>query len=381
VFRPLKTILRPTLKTLDSSSHVTAASRRVIWVEYAKAIGIILVVYGHAARGAQAAGIYPDEHRFVFVDSVIYSFHMPLFFFLSGLFFTSSIAKRGPLRFIANKFDSLFYPYALWSVLQGSIEVLLSHWTNSHASATDVAQFLWSPRAQLWFLYALLSVSILAALLLQARSTQRSVWIMLGAMVAFIFRDYSLGCLPVAYVMTYFVFFMMGVCFEGSQVADWIDRKRWSLVVPTVTMFVLAQGAYHFVLGLTYRTGNFLALVLAMISLVAMVTICMCLSDRQRPLLAVIGSASLVIYLLHILVASGTRILFASVLHYRSLPAILTVSTLFGVLIPLAVFRQTEKGSLRFLFAAPARISLENMLQSRVVRLARASSRDAAGNT
>jgi len=58
-----------------------------MWVEYAKAIGIVLVVYGHSARGAQAAGLFANEHLFAVVDSIIYSFHMPLFFFLSGLFF------------------------------------------------------------------------------------------------------------------------------------------------------------------------------------------------------------------------------------------------------------------------------------------------------
>ena len=60
---------------------------RNVWVDYAKAIGIILVVYGHVARGVFNAGLPMDEARFVLVDSIIYSFHMPLFFFLSGLFF------------------------------------------------------------------------------------------------------------------------------------------------------------------------------------------------------------------------------------------------------------------------------------------------------
>lgn len=43
------------------------------WVDIAKGIGIILVVMGHANCPEIPHGI-------------IYSFHMPLFFFLSGLF-------------------------------------------------------------------------------------------------------------------------------------------------------------------------------------------------------------------------------------------------------------------------------------------------------
>jgi len=55
-----------------------------IWVDYFKAIGIILVVYGHSARGLHAAHLPFDQDMFMAFDAAIYSFHMPLFFFISG---------------------------------------------------------------------------------------------------------------------------------------------------------------------------------------------------------------------------------------------------------------------------------------------------------
>lgn len=58
---------------------------RLDWVDLSKAIGIILVVYGHVARGLDSAGM--TFALFKSVDSIIYSFHMPLFFVLSGFFF------------------------------------------------------------------------------------------------------------------------------------------------------------------------------------------------------------------------------------------------------------------------------------------------------
>lgn len=62
-------------------------NKRLDWIDKAKGIGIILVVYGHVARGIFNAGIPMNEKSFGIIDSVIYSFHMPLFFFLSGFFF------------------------------------------------------------------------------------------------------------------------------------------------------------------------------------------------------------------------------------------------------------------------------------------------------
>ena len=87
---------------------------RTEWVDYAKAIGIILVVYGHVARGVKEAGYNFSDSLFTLVDSFIYSFHMPLFFFLSGLFFYQSFIKRGFLDLTLNKIDTIVYPYILW---------------------------------------------------------------------------------------------------------------------------------------------------------------------------------------------------------------------------------------------------------------------------
>jgi len=133
------------------------------WAGYAKAIGIILVVYGHVARGLVNAGLPMDKHWFELVDSVIYTFHMPLFFFLSGLFFYDSLVKRGTTGMIVNKIDTIIYPYIIWSLLQGFTEVSLSHYTIGHVTPGQVLSFAWQPRAQFWFLFALFQISVVCS--------------------------------------------------------------------------------------------------------------------------------------------------------------------------------------------------------------------------
>ncbi|MEY8214537.1 MAG: acyltransferase family protein, partial [Colwellia sp.] len=71
-----------------------SSTERFEWVDYAKAIGIFLVVYGHVSRGLVSAGLMADSTLYQYADSVIYSFHMPLFFFLSGLFLVSSFKSK-----------------------------------------------------------------------------------------------------------------------------------------------------------------------------------------------------------------------------------------------------------------------------------------------
>ncbi|GIM30163.1 O-acetyltransferase [Clostridium polyendosporum] len=72
-------------------------TQRLDWIDMAKGLGMILVMITHAP--------IPDQFK-----QIIYTFHMPLFFFLSGYLF--SISKYNSfLAFFKRKFKSLVIPY------------------------------------------------------------------------------------------------------------------------------------------------------------------------------------------------------------------------------------------------------------------------------
>lgn len=62
--------------------------QRVAFLDYAKAIGIILVVLGHVIN--TQGNILPSGK---IVLQYIYSFHMPLFFIISGIIIGNKINK------------------------------------------------------------------------------------------------------------------------------------------------------------------------------------------------------------------------------------------------------------------------------------------------
>lgn len=72
--------------------------KRLPYIDIAKGIGILLVALAHNGTAAYA----PFLHHW------IYSFHMPLFFFLSGMFFKPDISFLDLLR---RRFDSLLKPF------------------------------------------------------------------------------------------------------------------------------------------------------------------------------------------------------------------------------------------------------------------------------
>ena len=85
-------------------SEINAEStKRFIWIDYAKAIGIFLVVFGHTAIPG-------------YLYNAIFSFHMPLFFFISGYLF--SFKKYGSYKyFLSKKIKQIVIPYFYFNII------------------------------------------------------------------------------------------------------------------------------------------------------------------------------------------------------------------------------------------------------------------------
>ncbi len=143
----------------DQLRHTVNTRHQVRWVDIAKAIGISLMVFGHVWRGMAGARVGAGARSipiFAAIDLVIYSFHMPLFFFLSGLFIQQSV-KKSSAAFFGHKLRTIAYPYALWSILQCLAASLVVGYTNSRIPPIDVIRGLAiHPYMQFWFLYVLM---------------------------------------------------------------------------------------------------------------------------------------------------------------------------------------------------------------------------------
>lgn len=63
--------------------------KRIEYIDLAKAIAILLMVLGHCA----------SLNDIPLIRSVIYSFHMPLFFIISGYFFKTLALKEGVIKY------------------------------------------------------------------------------------------------------------------------------------------------------------------------------------------------------------------------------------------------------------------------------------------
>lgn len=139
--------------------RATAQAGRVEYVDIAKGIGITLVVMGHN----DFALISPFAHKF------IYSFHMPLFFFMSGMFFKPDIPF---LTFVHQRFNRVLRPFLFMilfiffaSISFSKVGILEAGRRLLKALYATGAYIDW---VQLWFLPHLFAASLSAFLFVHA---------------------------------------------------------------------------------------------------------------------------------------------------------------------------------------------------------------------
>ncbi len=298
---------------------------RLDWVDTARGIGIILVVYGHALRGHVTAGAFDPAWHGDVQDAVIYSFHMPLFFFLAGLFVRRSLAKGADV-FLREKAVTLVYPYFLWSVVSVALAVLAAGAVNSPKSI-DAILTLWAiPVYQYWFLYALIICQVLA-LMSQADWRITAIFCVISALGI---GASGLGMLTIA--ISFYLYLGAGILMAPHLAT--IQRKR--NVVLVVALLAAAAFAVSFLMGETIGRGRMLDVSRALLGIVATVGVAMLIAPWSRGL-ALLGTASMAIYVLHTIFSAGLRMALLAIGYSNNLVA-LVLGTLIGLAGPLLVW-------------------------------------------
>lgn len=81
------------------------AASRHDWIDSLKFLGMFYIYISHF--GADAGKIYP----------FVFSFHVPLFFFISGLVCPSVKSNEDVFRNIKKAFNSIIIPYFIFSII------------------------------------------------------------------------------------------------------------------------------------------------------------------------------------------------------------------------------------------------------------------------
>ena len=135
-----------------------------------KVITVVLVVLAHITIFFSLdGGVFPASANIVlhYTTKVIYSFHMQLFFFLSGAIFKCCIQNekyKRILPFIINKAKRLMLPYIVWGCLYVAPIVTLLGITDVSFGEYVLKGILCNGDSRhLWYLWALFFIFIIAS--------------------------------------------------------------------------------------------------------------------------------------------------------------------------------------------------------------------------
>ena len=321
------------------------APRRDDSLDIAKGIGILLVVIGHVFDGLVASSYFPASLQWPsLVILVIYLFHMPLFFVISGHLASGKFRPAGVT--IARMLPTIVYPYFLWSTVQSLVMIYLSKFTTSHIPVSSLYRILWNPVIPFWFLYALF-LCHLGYLVIRkwphwAQLTIAAIAFLAPQFFLSFFGSHQLTIVPET--TRSFLYFILGV----TTVPLVKQLGRWTAIASTVLFALLTY---------VYNQAQFVGAA----AWPAAVPACICgilatlawsrmLASRSavnhgRPgriarTLAFWGRYSMSIYVLHIFFTAGLRIAlkrFAS--HPTPLATVLEIAvpTVLGIALPLAI--------------------------------------------
>lgn len=130
---------------------VAASPSRIHWIDYAKALGIVLVVLGHVLIGFKYAAIAKVPVAAEAVIYFIYTFHMPLFFLLSGVVFPISKDKSFQ-GFLKSSLINIFVPYLIWNFIFALLKNVSPSPVNVPVGLSDIPYVILHPVQHFWFL-------------------------------------------------------------------------------------------------------------------------------------------------------------------------------------------------------------------------------------
>jgi fucose 4-O-acetylase-like acetyltransferase len=342
-------------KDLFNARYILSTSR-LAWIDYTRGICIILVCYRHCFDGLKEAHLPVADFPLLQILNVcFYSFRMPLFFIISGLFVSRSLLKKGLQDYTWSRFAVVFYPLVIWGSLQITLQLLLKNYVNGKPVPFDYVNLIIYPRnptnnQQFWYLNALFFVGAFYAFFkIVFRFTLRHQLILglvLYTVAGFLgYKGLSFYIFPD--IFHFYIYFCI-----GDIISSFIFKKETTAVILS-PRWLLASAVFCIAMQTIFTSVNmrhaddnyinvnmtYLFLPISLSGCALMIQIAQLLQKKDIfKWLRVVGYHSLYIYLMHLMLIAAVRIALVRVLHITYIPLIMFIAISMGVIVPIFVY-------------------------------------------
>lgn len=202
---------------------------RLKYIDTLRGIAILLVVIGHAIGGVPVEYGGGSENL---VWKIIYSFHMPLMFIVSGMVVRDweTVSRERVFDRIHKNIFGIYIPYLIWGYVYWAVSVLV-YSGDYTGTVGDGLRLPWDNAAwpMGWFLlvlFAIKMIDIVLQVVLSWIASNRRVYaeLLLWAVAFLVFRDTEIWLW--ANVVKYGLFFTIGRGLRQSKLTDGLERVR-----------------------------------------------------------------------------------------------------------------------------------------------------------
>lgn len=319
--------------------------KRIIWIDVAKAIGIILVVIGHA--------LTPKTY----IHRIIYQFHMPLFFMISGYLFNES--KINKLTFL-KKVKSLYVPY----ISVNLIAIILLSFNTLNIKKIILVLLMVEKHdifGATWFLASLFYISImmyiiysiLISLKLEKNNYIYIIIIILFTMLGFLIPVKSHHIFVTLLGMAYYIsgYLLKKINFIDKIINLKISKKIFIIIICFILLIIISPKNY-----VSFSKGIYASPVLTLISSISGCLLVIIISKllSKNMFLNYIGKRSIDIMIWHFVAFKIVTLIQISIYkldfsilkfhpYYDNSKIWVYVLIIFGIFIPLFISYIKEK--------------------------------------
>lgn len=319
--------------------------QRIVFIDIAKAVCIILVVIGHYFPG-NSPGWYVTIH------DIIYTFHMPLFMFASGYVYIATKKDIPYGQFILKKVRRLMVPYFVTSIIVISIKLLTQGGmsVDHPVTAMSYVHMLYLPEAGyfLWFIWALWWMFVLVPLFKTAKS--RLILFLIGLVLHYVALPLP-GEFCIEQFKNMLVFFMLGVvAFENGYLHSAVKTFRWRQTMIAILLFIILQ-SIKFGTGMHNGVTAVVNVLLPYVGIFFIIEVsklwCHLYKVDVASKILMVAASSYIIYLFHTTFEGFTKAVFrkmpldSGLWYIFLLEAIVVIAV--GVIGPMVCFRIFKK--------------------------------------
>ena len=303
--------------------------QRIEWLDAIKGFAIIAVVFGHVLLGYVENDAFPSVGSALqLIMNWIYTWHMPLFFVVSGITFYLSCLKEGVDRKrIRRQTVNLLLIYLIFVIALCVLKVLFSSFVDNKIAVSEIFINILLPDTLMWYLWVLiiyyLLFSVFEHFVEESSGDKDRIRLMLLGVLTVISYiasvvNKSFGirmCLK--NLVCYAVFFYLGVWYARyiGRGALRRQRKREMIsyaVVIAYILFCLFVGERY--VSLPDTVSAFIEILNAIsVSLACLYGFSRIAAIGKNRFLIRFGEHSLVIYLLHTYFVTALKVLFIRV--------------------------------------------------------------------